>query len=135
MKLDDARRLVEAARAKAAELGKPMSIAVVDTAGALVFFERHSGAAPHTAAFAEGKAVASAYTGRDSIRLAYMTQTPALANTLTERLNGRFLPVQGGIVLRDSAGEIAGAIGVSGASVDEDELIARTAAESWQAGG
>jgi uncharacterized protein GlcG (DUF336 family) len=130
VKTEDAKRMLEAARAKATEIGKPVSVAVLDAAGAMLVFERINDAAPFTAVVAEGKAQASAFTGRDSAQLAGMAQNvPALTNALTTRLNGRFVPVQGAITLRDASGGIVGAIGVSGATAEEDEAIARAGAE------
>lgn len=131
MKTEDARRMLEAARAKAAEIGKPVSVSVLDASGSMVVFERINNASSFTAIVAEGKAQASAITGRDSVLLAGMAQNvPALTNALMTRLNGRFVPVQGAIALRDAAGEIVGAIGVSGATAEEDEAVAKAGAEA-----
>jgi uncharacterized protein GlcG (DUF336 family) len=129
MKTDDAKRMLEAARAKANEIGKPVSIAILDASGAMVVFERLGDAPPHTAMVAEGKAAASAFTGRDSGALTAMAQNaPAVFNAITQRLQGqRFVPHQGAVPLRDSNG-IAGSIGVSGATSEEDEAIAKAGA-------
>ena len=126
MKTETARRMLEASRAKAAEIGKSVSVAIVDTAGVLVLLERMNDAPAFTSVVAEGKASASAFSGRDSAGLATMAQNvPALTNAMAARLNGRFVPLQGAVVIRDADNEIAGAIGVSGATSEEDEQIAR----------
>ncbi len=134
MKTEDARRMLEAARAKATEIGKPVTVAVLDASGALVVLERFDDAPPHTAVVAEGKGAASAFTGRDSGALAAMAQnaTPVF-NAIVARMQGqRFVPHQGAVPVRDQNG-IAGAVGVSGATSDEDEAIARAAAAAYGA--
>ena len=133
MKTEDARHLLEAARAKAAEIGKPVSVAVVDAAGAMVVFERLNDAPPFTAVVAEGKATGSAFTGRDSSSFAAMQQNaPNVFNAIVARLQGqRFAPHQGAVPVRAANGLIVGAVGVSGATAEEDEAIARAGAEAY----
>lgn len=131
MRTDDARTVLEAARAEAAALGKAVTVAVVDAAGMLVLLERLADAPGFSAFVAEGKACASAFTGRDSGALeAMVANYPAMAASLAGRLGSRFVPIQGAVVLRGPGG-IAGAIGVSGASAGEDERIARAGAAAF----
>ena len=130
MKSDAARRMMDAAREKAAEVGKPVSVAIVDAGGNLMALERLGDAPSATVVVAEGKAVASAVMGRDSGRLEAMAESlPTIINSLMIRYAGRFVPAQGGVVVRE-AGTIIGAVGVSGATSDEDESIARAGAEA-----
>jgi uncharacterized protein GlcG (DUF336 family) len=130
MKSDAARRMMDAAREKAAEIGKPVSVAIVDAGGMLMALERMRDAPSATVVVAEGKAVASAVMGRDSVRLEAMAESlPTIINSLIMRYEGRFVPAQGGVVVRE-AGSIIGAIGVSGATSEEDEAIARAGAEA-----
>jgi uncharacterized protein GlcG (DUF336 family) len=131
MKSEAARRMMDAARQKAAEVGKPVSVAIVDAGGALMALERLGEAPSATVLVAEGKAVASAVMGRDSMRLEAMAESlPAIMNSLMMRYEGRFVPAQGGIVVKDATG-VAGAVGVSGATSEEDEMIARAGAEAY----
>jgi uncharacterized protein GlcG (DUF336 family) len=37
---------------------------------------------------------------------------------------GRFIPVPGGVLIRDASGDLLGAVGVSGAHPDDDEACA-----------
>ncbi|HEX5370361.1 MAG TPA: heme-binding protein [Dehalococcoidia bacterium] len=130
MKSDAARRMMDAARDKATEIGKPVSVAIVDAGGNLMALERLGDAPSATVVVAEGKAVASAVMGRDSGRLEAMADSlPTIINSLMIRYGGRFVPAQGGVVVRE-AGSIIGAVGVSGATSDEDESIARAGAEA-----
>jgi uncharacterized protein GlcG (DUF336 family) len=123
---ETAKRIMAAAGAKSEAMGKPVSIAIVDIAGAMVLFERFGNIGSFTAAVAEGKAVGSAYTGRDSGALEQMMQAggavfDAIAGALVGR---RFVPRQGAVpIVKD--GMVIGAIGVSGGTSQEDEDIAR----------
>lgn len=128
MRSDDARRVFDAAKARARAMDKAVTIIVVDTAGLPVVLERVGAPAAFTAVVAEGKASASAFTGRDSGELQGMAERfPALVAGLATRLGGRFIAIRGGVVLRED-GAVAGAVGVSGASAEEDEEIARAGA-------
>ena len=131
MKSDAARQMMEAAREKAAEIGKPVSVAIVDAGGSLMALERLADAPPATVVVAEGKAVASAVMGRDSGRLEAMAQSlPLIINSLMLRYEGRFVPAQGGVVVRAN-GNVVGAVGCSGATSEEDEAISRAGAEAY----
>ncbi len=128
MKSGDAKRVLEAARARATSMGKAVTIIVVDTAGVPVMLERVDDPPAFTAVVAEGKAAASAFTGRDSAQLEGMAENyPSLVSALSTRLGGRFLALQGAVVLTED-GDAAGAVGVSGATAEEDEEIARAGA-------
>lgn len=128
MKTEAAQQILAASRAEAQKIGKAVTIVVVDATGTPVVLERLDGTAPMTAGVAEGKAAASAFTGRDSVLLKAMAENnPAIAAALATRLAGRFMPVQGAVVLK-KGGEIVGAVGVSGATAEEDEQIARAGA-------
>jgi uncharacterized protein GlcG (DUF336 family) len=131
MKSDAARQMMEAAREKAVEIGKPVSVAIVDSGGTLMALDRLGDAPSATVVVAEGKAVASAVMGRDSGRLEAMAQSlPLIINSLIIRYEGRFVPAQGGVVIR-SNGDVVGAVGVSGATSEEDESIARAGVEAY----
>jgi len=131
MRSDAARRMMDAAREKAAEIGKPVSVAIVDAGGGLMALERMGEAPAATVLVAEGKAVASAVMGRDSVRLEAMAESlPSIINSLMLRFEGRFVPAQGGVVVRQQ-GTVIGAVGVSGATSEEDEAIARAGAEAY----
>lgn len=133
MKSNAARQMMDAARDKAAEIGKPVSVVIVDTGGNLMSIERLDDAPPATVLVAEGKAVASAVMGRDSGRLEAMAQSlPLIINSLMMRYEGRFVPAQGGVVIREGS-TVVGAVGVSGATSEEDESIARAGAEAYEA--
>ena len=133
MRSDEAKRALDAAKAKAAELDKAVSIIVVDAAAIPVMLERVGDAAAFTTVVAEGKACASAFMGRDSAELQGMAERfPSLVQGMATRLGGRFVALQGGVVLRRNDA-VEGAVGVSGATAEEDEEIARAGAEAFGA--
>jgi len=129
MDKETARKAMAAAGAKATEMAKPVCIAIVDISGSMVLFERFGNVASYTAAIAEGKATGSAFTGRESGMLEKMAADGSpVYDAIAGQLSGRrFVPRQGAVALTDSSGVI-GAIGVSGASSQEDEDIAKAGA-------
>jgi glc operon protein GlcG len=117
---EGARRAAEAANAVAAERGVEPVIAVVDAGGDLLYLLRPDGAQ-----------VASANVSVDKARTAAIYRRPSkdfedqASNGRASALHlARAVPLQGGMpILQD--GEVAGAIGVSGASsADEDQELA-----------
>ena len=129
MDKDTAKRIMAAAGAKATEMNKGVCIAIVDITGALILFERFGNVASYTAAIAEGKATGSAFTGRDSAMLERMAADGSpVYDAIAGQLSGRrFVPRQGAVPITDATGVI-GAIGVSGATSQEDEDIAKAGA-------
>jgi uncharacterized protein GlcG (DUF336 family) len=96
MQSEAARRMMDAARERANEIGKPVSVAIVDAAGNLMALERRAEAPSGTVLIAEGKAVASVVMGRDSIRLEAMARNlPSIMYSLMIRYDSRFVPAQG----------------------------------------
>lgn len=134
MRNEDARRILDAAKAEAVKMDKAVAIIVVDAAGAPMAMERLDGATPMHTMVAEGKAAGSAFTGRDSVLNRTMAEAnPVMVTAVTARLAGRFVPVQGAVVLRQ-AGLIVGAVGTSGATAEEDEQISKAGAAAVNGG-
>ncbi len=119
--LAEANQMIHAAVAKADELGVKVSIAVCDAGGNLLAFNRMEGASAVSATVAQGKAAASAGFGRASGAL--QADSPVIQAVIAA-MGGRMLPAQGAVpVLKD--GELAGAIGGSGATAQQDEDCAQ----------
>ena len=131
MKSESVKRMLEAARVKANEIGKPVTIVVVDAGGALMILERLQDAGAVTAITAEGKAVGSALTGRTSGQLmeAAKNGSPMIA-MVSNRAPGRFMPQQGAVPVIEN-GSVVGAVGVGGATSEEDETIAMAGAAAY----
>ena len=122
--LTDANRMVQAAIAKAGELQVKVSIAVCDTGGNLLAFNRMDGASAVSATVAQGKAAASAGFGRPSGALS--ADSPVIQAVIAT-MGGRMLPARGAVPVY-KAGELVGAIGGSGATAEQDEQCAQAGA-------
>lgn len=135
--LDEALRLLTAARAAADDIGVPMSFAVMDPAGHLLALTRMDGAPWISADVAQGKAWTSAAYGVPSAaQKEKMTPMPTFATALTAMTHGRFTPQTGAVpIYRD--GVLIGALGGSGGTGDQDEAACAAAVqtEGLSAGG
>jgi glc operon protein GlcG len=122
--LAEARRMIQAAVAKAQELQVKLSVAVCDTGGNLIAFDRMDGTIVVSATVAQGKAAAAAGFGRPSGALA--ADSPVIQAVIAAT-GGRMLPARGAVpVVKD--GEVVGAIGASGATAEQDEQCAQAGA-------
>lgn len=121
--LEDARKIVSAAEEKAREIGQPMNIAVVDRGRDLKAFARMEDAWLGSIDISINKAFTSASFLMPTQDLAEMTQPGQPLYGLETTNNGRVVNFAGGIPLtRD--GEVVGALGVSGGTVDQDQEVA-----------
>jgi uncharacterized protein GlcG (DUF336 family) len=105
----------------------PMSISVVDDSAHLVGFARMDGTFIGSIDVAHSKAHTAALFKTNSAILGENFKPGAPAQTL-ENSNGGLLGFGGGVVLRDAVDEVIGAVGISGGSVEEDEIVAQAAA-------
>ena len=120
--LEQARRAIAAAEAEANRNGWPVAIAVVDTAGMLVAFQRTDNTQTASIAVAVDKASSSAMYRRPSKAF---QDAVAGGGVGVRALNLRGASaVDGGIPLT-VGGKIVGAIGVSGVTADQDGQIAK----------
>ena len=120
--LADVRKILDAAEAKASELGVKVSIAVVDARGDLLGLHRMDGARWTTVNFSQGKAFASATYGIPSGALSEMAGSPLMQSALIQS-GGRFVFHQGAVPIKE--GEVTvGGCGVGGASPQQDEDLA-----------
>jgi uncharacterized protein GlcG (DUF336 family) len=119
--------LDEGARRRASAL----TVAVLDAGGHLVVLYRQDRAGYIRPEIAIGKAWGALSLGVSSRGVAGIAaQFPAFFQALTVAAGGRVFPAPGGVLLRDPAGEVIGAVGVSGDSSDVDEALAIAAASA-----
>ncbi len=123
--LEQAHAIIAGALARSkAEGFKPMGIAVLDEAGHLKAFAREDGASMFRFEVAQGKAWGAVGMGASSRVLAQRAKdNPNFFVTLAATAQGRFLPQTGAVLIKDAAGQVLGAVGASGGTGDEDELI------------
>ena len=128
MNQEIAERAARAAQAKAAELGAPISVAVVDESGNLVYFVKGDGANFHTFETARGKAVTSAAFRRPTHEMVDgFRGNPAFWAGLAESLH--MMPGAGGHPLSQN-GVMIGAVGCGGALGDVDEQCSEAGANA-----
>jgi uncharacterized protein GlcG (DUF336 family) len=120
--LSAATTVVEAAAAKAREIGQPMNIAVVDDGGHLVAFARMDGAIKASVDISIRKARTSILMNAPTSALMPLVQPGAELYGL-EQLSGGMVIFGGGILLTDGD-VVIGAIGVSAGSVEQDVSVA-----------
>jgi len=112
----------------------PMSLAVVDTAGAPVYVVRMDGASTLTARMAINKAFTAIETRRDTIDSENHLKSVGRAITDFNAGEPRLTYVPGGVLLRAKDGSIVGAVGTSGRrppSKMDDEEISRVGARTY----
>ncbi|MFI5422161.1 MAG: heme-binding protein [Nitrososphaerales archaeon] len=122
------RRFIDAGIKKANELGVKVSIAVVDSHGDIIAIERMPGAVSLSPKIANGKGSAAAIFMRPTAEFEpRIQQNSAFWAGVSSMTAGTLLFGRGGVPLKKD-GETVGAIGVSGATSEQDETIALAAA-------
>lgn len=125
-----AQKAISAALAKAKEIGSPSSIAVIDSGRELVSFARMDGALLASVAISQAKAYTARSLNSATKDVADWVQPGGpLYGLETAHLSvGRALVVFGGGVPITVNGEVVGAVGVAGGSVDQDHEVAAAGA-------
>ena len=98
--LSEAKRMLTAGEAKAASLGIPYNIAVVDAGGALIAFTRQDGALIGSIDLAIGKAVTARIFDKRTSDLAEMAQPGAPLFGIEQSNNGKIVIFGGGLPVR-----------------------------------
>ena len=125
--LDDARRVIAAAQARARAIGQPQNVAVVDDGGNLVAFERMDGAWRGSITIAIDKAWTARAFDIATKDLAENAQPGAPFYGIHASNGGRVMIFAGGVpLIRDGA--VVGGVGISGGDGDQDQTCAEAAA-------
>lgn len=121
--LKDARRIIDAAEKKAADIGQPMNIAVADAGGNLVAHVRMD----HAWIGSIDISIKKAYTSRafdiSTKNLGENSQPGQQFFGINASNDGKIMIFAGGIPLKKD-GKVVGAIGVSGGSGEQDHTVA-----------
>ena len=121
--LEEAQRIIQAALEKAREIGQPMNVAVVDNGRELKAFSRMEDAWLGSVSISIDKAFTSVSFLMPTQDLADMTQPGQPLYGLESTNGGRIINFAGGIpIMRGD--DVAGAIGVSGGTPDQDQEVA-----------
>ena len=124
--LDQAHQVVMAAAKKAQEINVKMNIAVVDAGGNLKAFVRMDGAWLGSIDIAIKKAKTARYFDMPTGEIGKLSQ-PGGPLYQIEVSNGGLISFPGGIPIK-AGGQIIGAIGVSGSTVQNDHTVAEAGA-------
>lgn len=104
---------------------KPLAIAILDSRGAQKLFAAQDGTSLKRGEIALGKAHGAVAMGLGSRALHKMAlERPYFVEAATHAVGGSLVPVPGGVLIRDAAGALLGAVGVSGDTSDNDEAAA-----------
>lgn len=124
--LQTARTIIAAALSTGHEKGfKPLTVVVLDAGGHVVAAERQDGASMGRFDIAFGKARGALALGMGSRALmARAEQQSYFIAAATAATGGSLVPVPGGVLVRDRADHLLGAVGVSGDTSDNDEAAA-----------
>jgi uncharacterized protein GlcG (DUF336 family) len=125
--IDQARKAAAAADAEGRKNGWPIAVAIVDTAGQLVYFQRADNTQTASTAISQDKAVSAAMFRRPT---KVMEDALAAGGAGVRFLNLRGAStVEGGLPLTID-GKIIGAIGVSGVTSAQDGQCAKAGADA-----
>ena len=127
--LVEARGAVNAALEKSKELGVKMNIAVVDSGVNLKAFARMDDAWLGSIDIAFKKALTARFFNMPTGEIGKLSQ-PGGALYNIEHSNGGLITFPGGVPIKNQAGEVIGAIGVSGDTVENDHAVAEAGANS-----
>lgn len=125
--LEQAEKAIAAAKEKAGQIGTKMNISIVDAGANILAFARMDGAWLGSADISLKKAKTARFFDMNSGEIGKLSQ-PGGSLYNIEHSNGGLITFPGGIPLKNEAGEIIGAIGVSGDTVENDHTVAEAGA-------
>ena len=119
LSIEDAKILIDGARARAIEIDIPMCIAVVDESGQLIAFERMNGGKVTSAIIAQDKAFTAAGAKKPTHEYNEACKPGNLVFGIHTAIGGRLCVVGGGLPLKVD-GEVVGGIGLSSGTPQQD---------------
>ena len=124
--LAQASTIVDAVLKKARELKQmPQTVVVLDSGGHVVCAKREDGSGIVRFEIAVGKAYGALGMGWGSrTMMERAAQNPNFLTSIVAASEGRLVPNPGGVLIRDGGGNVIGAVGISGDTGDNDEIIA-----------
>ena len=121
--LTQARAAVDAALKKSAEMGVKMDICVVDAGANLKAFARMDDAWIGSIDISIKKARTARFFNMPTGDIGGLSQPGGPLYNI-EHSNGGLITFPGGLPIKNKSGDIIGAIGVSGSSVEDDHAVA-----------
>ncbi len=127
--LEQAEKIIAVAKEKSISLDTKMNISIVDAGANLLAFARMDGAWLGSADISLKKAKTARFFDMNTGVIGGLSQ-PGGALYNIEHSNGGLITFPGGVPIKNSQGEIIGAIGVSGSSVENDHAVAEAGASA-----
>ena len=121
--LAQAEKAIATKKQKATSIDTKMNIAIVDAGANLIAFGRMDGAWLGSLDISIKKAKTARYFDMNTGVIGELSQ-PGGSLYNIEHSNNGLITFPGGIPIKNAAGEIIGAIGVSGSSVENDHTVA-----------
>lgn len=121
--LEQAEKAIKAAQEKAKAIDAKMNIAIVDAGANLVAFARMDGAWLGSLDISIKKARTARFFDMNTGEVGKLSQ-PGGSLYNIEHSNGGLITFPGGIPIQNADGEVIGAIGVSGSTVENDHAVA-----------
>ena len=125
--LAQAEKIISVAKEKSVAIDTKMNIAIVDAGANLVAFARMDGAWLGSLDISIKKAKTARFFDMNTGILGELSQ-PGGSLYHIEHSNNGLITFPGGVPIKNAAGEIIGAIGVSGSSVENDHTVAEAGA-------
>lgn len=124
--LDQSNRIIGAIFTRGRELScRPLSVVIVEPGAKVKAFQKEDGSAMMRFEMAFGKAYAALALGRSSSLVRVRTEErPVFMQYLIRASDDQIFPEGGGMLIRDSNGEVIGAVGVTGDTQERDEELA-----------
>lgn len=127
--LEQAEKVISVAKEKSKAIDTKMNIAVVDAGANLVAFSRMDGAWLGSVDISIKKAKTARYFDMNSGAIGELSQ-PGGSLYNIEHSNNGLITFPGGVPIKNAEGEIIGAIGVSGSTVENDHTVAEAGASA-----
>ncbi|WP_394749683.1 GlcG/HbpS family heme-binding protein [Spongiimicrobium salis] len=129
--LEQAEQLIAAAKSRALAIDTKMNIAVVDAGANLVAFSRMDGAWLGSLDISIKKAKTARYFDMNTGAIGELSQPDGPLFNIEHSNNG-LITFPGGIPVKDTEGNIIGAVGVSGSTVENDHDVAAAGVQVLQ---
>lgn len=130
--LSQAEKVIAGAKTKAEALDTKMNIAIVDAGANLLAFARMDGAWLGSLDISIKKAKTARFFDMNTGSIGELAQPGGPLYNI-EHSNGGLISFPGGIPIKNEQGEVIGAIGVSGSTVENDHAVAEAGVKVLEA--
>ncbi len=127
--LEQAEKIITVAKEKSVAIHTKMNISVVDAGANLLAFARMDGAWLGSADISLKKAKTARFFDMNTGAIGELSQPGGPLYNI-EHSNEGLISFPGGVPIKNQSGEIIGAIGVSGSSVENDHAVAEAGASA-----